>query len=405
MKVVLAYSGGLDTSSILALLAGKGYEVVTVTVDVGQEEELEGVEERAYALGAKKHYTINAVDEFAERFIAPAIKANALYEGVYPLGTALARPLIAEKVAEVAIEEGADAVAHGCTSKGNDQVRFDAMLKTLLPPGVKILAPVRELRLTREKSMKILEEAGHPVPATHKKYSIDENLWTRSIEGGELDDPRNEPPEEAFAWTVPPWKAPDEPLRLTISFEEGVPVAVNGQRMKLSELVAYLNRAVGAHGYGRLDHIENRVVGLKSREVYEAPAALTLIAAHRDLEKLVYTPRELRFKELADREWTDLVYQGLWMEPLRLELEKLIDEMNRWVTGEVSVKVYKGGMLVTGRWSPYTSYSVEEIDYNRGWYPSDEEARGFIEIYTMHSRAAALARGVVKGKPLRTSPA
>ncbi|NOZ88610.1 MAG: argininosuccinate synthase [Crenarchaeota archaeon] len=393
MRVVLAYSGGLDTSAILALLREQGHEVITVTVAVGQEEELRGVEEKAYRLGASKHYTINAVDEFADRYIAMAVKANALYEDRYPLGTALARPLIAEKVAEVAKREGADAVAHGCTAKGNDQVRFDTVLKYYLGDDFKIIAPVRELRLTRAEAAKILARHGIDV-GVHKKYSIDENLWTRSIEGGEIDDPLAEPPEEAFAWTVAPEKAPDEPLYLEIGFERGVPVSVNGERMKLSKLVSLLNSLVGGHGFGRVDHIENRVVGLKSREVYEAPAALTLIEAHRDLEKMVYTPHELRFKKLLDGYWSDLVYQGLWVEPLRVTLEKAIDELNRWVTGTVRVKVYKGSLRVVGRWSPYSSYSREAIDYNEGWYPSDEEARGFITIWSMHSLAAAKARGL-----------
>ncbi len=391
MKVVLAYSGGLDTSAILALLAGKGYEVYTVTVDVGQEGELQGVEEKAYKLGAKEHYTIDAVEEFAYRFIAPAIKANALYEGAYPLGTALARPLIAEKVSEVAKKVGADAVAHGCTSKGNDQVRFDLTLKKHLGDDLKIIAPVRELKLTREKSRSILEKAGVKV-SKHGKYSIDENLWTRSIEGGVLDDPFEEPPEEVFEWTVPAERAPDKPLYLTVTFKEGLPVEVDGESIKLPDAVRLLNKLVGAHGYGRIDHIENRLVGLKSREVYEAPAALALIQAHMDLEKLVYTPRELRFKSLADREWTDMVYQGLWVEPLRGELQAFIESMNKWVTGTVRLKVYKGGLRIVGRESEYSSYSRSMIDYDKGWYPSDEEARGFINIWGMHSLTASWAR-------------
>ncbi len=393
MRVVLAYSGGLDTSAILALLREQGHEVITVTVSVGQEEELEGVEEKAYRLGAVKHYTINAVEEFANNYIAKAIKANGLYEDRYPLGTALARPLIAEKVAEIAKREGADAVAHGCTAKGNDQVRFDTVLRYYLGDDFKIIAPVRELRLTRAEAAKILARHGIDV-GVHKKYSIDENLWTRSIEGGEIDDPLAEPPEEAFAWTVAPEKAPDEPLYLEIGFESGVPVSINGEKMPLSKIVSVLNRLVGSHGYGRIDHIENRVVGLKSREVYEAPAALTLIEAHLDLEKMVYTPHEYRFKRLLDQYWSDLVYKGLWVEPLRLTLEKAIDELNRWVTGTVRVKVYKGSLRVVGRWSPYSGYSREAIDYNEGWYPSDEEARGFITIWSLHSLAAAKARGL-----------
>ncbi len=393
VRVVLAYSGGLDTSAILALLRERGYEVVTVTVSVGQEEELREVEERAYRLGAVEHYTIDATREFVEKYVSMAVKANALYEGRYPLGTALARPLIAEKVAMVAKKVGADAVAHGCTAKGNDQVRFDTVLRYYLGDDFKIIAPVRELRLTRAEAAEILARHGVDV-GVHKKYSIDENIWSRSIEGGVLDDPWAEPPEDAFAWTVAPEKAPDQPLYLEIGFENGVPVSLNGERMDLVKLVSVLNRLVGSHGYGRIDHVENRVVGLKSREVYEAPAALTLIEAHRDLEKMVYTPRELRFKQLLDTLWADLVYQGLWVEPLRDTLEKAIDNLNRWVTGRVRVKIYKGGLMVVGRESPFSGYSRGLIDYNEGWYPSDEEARGFITIWSLHSLAAARARGL-----------
>ncbi len=392
LRIVLAYSGGLDTSAILVLLREKlGAEVITVTVDVGQEEELEGIEERAYKLGAVKHYTIDARKEFAYGYIAPAIKANALYEGSYPLGTALARPLIASKVAEIARRESADAVAHGCTSKGNDQVRFDLTLKAYAP-DVKILAPVRMWRLTREESLRILAKYGYPIPSVHKKYSVDENLWTRSIEGGVLDDPAVEPPEEVFAWTVDPAKAPSQPLYIEVGFEKGVPVTLNGEYMELDKLIMVLNKMVGAHGFGRIDHMESRVVGFKSREVYEAPAALALIEAHRDLEKIVLTPRELRFKQLVDHLWSDLVYQGLWIEPLREELQLVVEEMNKWITGTVKLKVYKGSLRVVGRYSPYALYSESIADYNKGWYPSDEEARGFIEIWGMYSVMAVHAR-------------
>ena len=389
MKIVLAYSGGLDTSTILVLLREKyNAEVITVTVNVGQEEELENVEERAYKLGAIKHYTIDAKREFVERYILPAIQLNGLYEEKYPLGTALARPLIAEKVAEIAKREGADAVAHGCTAKGNDQVRFELTLKALLPDDVKILAPIRSYKFTRKQALEFLKSRGYDIPSAHKKYSIDENLWTRSIEGGELDDPTVEPPEEVFAWTVPPYKAPDTPLYLELEFRNGIPVAINGEKMDLLKMIILLNKIVGKHGFGRIDHIENRVVGLKSREVYEAPTALTLIEAHKDLEKLVYTPYEFRFKRLIDSLWSDLVYRGLWIEPLREHLQRLAAEMNRVIEGVVKLKVYKGSLTVVGRYSSVSSYSKELIDYNVGWYPSDEEARGFITLYGLHSLTA-----------------
>ena len=393
---MLAYSGGLDTSTILVLLRRKyGAEAITVAVDVGQGSELEGVEERAYKLGSVKHYTIDAKREFVENYVFKAVKANALYEGKYPLGTALARPLIAKKVAEIAVKEGADAVAHGCTGKGNDQVRFDLTLKAYLKPGVKILAPVRELKLTRSDGIRILAENGYEVPPVHKKYSVDENLWSRSIEGGVLDDPLAEPPEEVFEWTVSPQKAPSEPLCLTIEYDRGVPSRINGEKMDPVKAIEYLNKAVGMHGYGRIDLIESRVVGLKSREVYEAPAALTLIEAHQDLERMVLTPRELRFKRLLDEAWCDLVYQGLWIDPLRLHLEKAIDSMNNEVSGEVRVKVYKGSLMIVGRKSPKSLYSPQLIDYDKGWYPSDAEARGFISIFGLYALTALSVRGTM----------
>lgn len=393
LRIVLAYSGGLDTSAILVLLRKKyGAEVITVTVDVGQEEELRGVEERAYELGALKHYTIDAKREFVEEYAFRGVKANALYEGKYPLGTALARPLIAKKVAEVALKEGADAVAHGCTGKGNDQLRFDITLKAYLRPDIKIMAPVRELKLTRSESLRILAENGYRVPEKHKKYSIDENLWSRSIEGGELDDPMAEPPEEAFSWTVSPEKAPEKPLYITIEFEKGVPKRINGEALDPVTMVKTLNAVLGMHGFGRVDLIESRAVGLKSREVYEAPAALVLIEAHRDLERAVLTPRELRFKNMIDEMWADLVYQGLWVDPLREHLDLVIDSMNAYVTGVVKLKVYKGSLQVVGRDSPFSLYSKELIDYNTGWYPTDAEARGFIQLLSFYTLTALKVR-------------
>ena len=391
-RVVLAYSGGLDTSAVLLLLRERGFEVITVTVDVGQDEDLNGVEERAYALGAFEHYTIDAKKEFASEYAFKAVKANGLYEDKYPLGTALARPLIASKVADIARKVGADYVAHGCTGKGNDQVRFDSMLRFHLGDDIGILAPVREMKLTRAQAAEVLSKHGFKPPSIHGKYSVDENLWSRSIEGGPLDDPLEEPPEEVFAWTKAPQKTPDTPLYLEIEFKSGVPVSINGDRMEPHSLIILMNKLVGMHGFGRIDHIENRIVGLKSREVYEAPAALTLIEAHRDLEKTIYTPLEYRFKRVLDSMWSDLVYQGLWIEPLRSHLEAAIDSMNRYVEGIVKVKVYKGSMTIVGRESPYSYYSSKIIDYDKGWYPEASEAEGFVKLFTMHSLAAARVR-------------
>jgi len=384
-KIVLAYSGGLDTSVAVAWLKEKfGAEVITVTVDVGQKEDFKEIEERAYKAGASKHYLIDAKEEFVNKYIKPAIIANALYEEVYPLGTALARPLIGEKVIEVARKEGADAVAHGATSKGNDQVRFEAAFKALAPE-IKIIAPIRMWGMNRKEEYEFAKKKGIPISAESKKYSIDENLWSRSIEGGELEDPWQEPPEEAFEWTVPPEKAPEEPAYLTITFEKGVPVALNGKRMELIEIIDTLNKLAGQHGYGRVDHMENRVVGLKSREVYEAPAALTIINSKKDLEKLVLNKREYRIKRMLDSYWADLVYDGLWFDPIRVALDNMLSELSENVNGDVKVKLYKGSLRVVGRRSPNAIYDKAISSYESEWFPSDEMARGFIDAWLMDS--------------------
>ncbi len=384
-KIVLAYSGGLDTSVAIAWLKEKfNAEVITVTVDVGQKENFKEIEERAYKAGASKHYLIDAKEEFVEKYIKPAIRANALYEGAYPLGTALARPLIGEKVVEIAKKEGADAVAHGATSKGNDQVRFEAAFKALAPE-IKIIAPIRMWGMTRKEEVEFAKKKGIPISEESKKYSIDENLWSRSIEGGPLEDPWNEPPEDAFEWTVNPKDAPDEPEYLEISFEKGIPVALNGKRMNLIDIINALNEISGRHGYGRIDHMENRIVGLKSREVYEAPAALTIINAKKDLEKLVLNKREYRVKKNLDDYWADLVYDGLWFDPIRVELDRFMEELTKNVTGDVKVKLFKGSMNVVGRRSPYAIYDKAISSYDSQWFPSDEMARGFIDAWLMDS--------------------
>lgn len=386
MRAVLAYSGGLDTSVLLLLLQERlGAEVITVTLDLGQPEDFDHIASKAEKLGALKHYTIDAKDEFADRFIAPAIKANALYEGKYPVSSSLSRPLIAEKLVMIAEKESADVVVHGCTGKGNDQVRFEVTIKAL-NPELKVIAPVRDWGLTRDWELDYARRRGIPVSA--KPYSVDENLWGRSIESGVLEDPSAEPPEEVFAWTVDPGKAPDEPEYVEIDFERGVPVALNGERMKLSSLVATLNRIAGAHGVGRIDHIEDRVVGLKSREVYECPAAMTILEAHRDLEKMVLTRHELEFKKLADDAWTWLVYSGLWVEPLRLDLEALIDRMEERVCGTVRVKLYKGLATVVGRSSPYSLYDRDAVTYIGESTFDQADAKGFVSLWGLQSAAA-----------------
>jgi len=390
-RAVLAYSGGLDTSIAIKLLKDKGFQVITVTVDVGQAEDLREVEEKAYKIGAIEHYTIDAKEEFIKDYVFKAIKANALYEKAYPLSTALARPLIAKKVVEIAEKVGAEYIAHGCTAKGNDQLRIEISIKAL-NPNLKILAPIRELGWTRSQELKYAMEHGIPISNVHKRFSIDDNLWGRSIEGPELDDPFQEPPEDGFLWTVNPLRAPDRPQYVEIEFKKGVPVKINGEEYSPKEIVEKMNAIAGSHGVGRIDHIEDRVIGLKSREVYEAPAAIVFIKAHEDLEKLVLTRSELFLKGIIDMYWSKIVYEGLWFDPIREELDLIIDHMSQWVNGKVLVKLYKGNVQIVGRYSPNAIYSEEMISYEKQWFPSDAEARGFIDALGMQALLAKKVR-------------
>ena len=393
-KAVLAYSGGLDTSVAVRWIQEKyGVEVITVTVDVGQGVDHKSLEERARAAGASNHYYLDGREEFIRDYAFKALKANALYEEKYPLSTALSRPLIASKLVEVAEREGASMVAHGCSGKGNDQVRFDVSLKALAP-NLKIIAPIREWGLTRPQEIEYAKRHGIPIPVDlDKPYSTDQNLWGRSIECGKLDDPYVEPPEDAFEWTVAPEKAPDTPARIEVSYENGVPIAVNGEEMRPVELVEWLNREAGSHGVGRIDHVEDRIVGIKSREVYECPAAMVLIEAHRDLEKAVLTRHELTFKAMVEREWTFLVYAGLWMDPLREALEAFIESSQRRVEGKVKLKIYKGGVRVMGRSSRRSLYDVNLASYGLESTFNQRWSEGFIELWGMPS---AMARRLIK---------
>ena len=386
--VVLAFSGGLDTSvSIKWLQEKQGVDVVTATVDVGQGDDLKQIEENAYKIGVKKHYNIDAKAEFVNDYIFPSIKANGLYEGKYPLATALARPLIAAKLVEIAEKEGASAVSHGCTGKGNDQVRFDVTIKAL-NPSLKIIAPVREWNLSREEEIKYAQKHGIPIKVKKSIYSIDQNVWGRSIESGPLEDPDNEPSSDVLEWTKPIDETPDEPQYVSIEFKNGVPVSINGKSGNPVQMIDSLNKIAGEHGVGFIDHMEDRVVGIKSRETYEAPAAVTIIEAHKDLEKLVLTRHELAVKSRIEQEWAWLVYSGLWVEPLIDALNAFIDATQKRVNGKVRVKLYKGSARVVGRSSPDSLYSLKLATYSSASDFNQTSAEGFIELWGLPSRVA-----------------
>ena len=332
-KAILAFSGGLDTSVVIKYLQEKhNLDVVTVTVDVGQEDNLKKISAKAKSLGVLNHYNIDARQEFVDNFIFPSIKANALYQKKYCLATALARPLIAQKVVEVAKKENATVLAHGCTGKGNDQVRFDVTYRS--GSNLPIIAPIRDLNLTRDVELKYAQKHKIPIDTAAKKFSIDQNLWGRAIEGGDMEDAFSEPPDDAFIW-VKTKNLPDKPQYLEIKFQNGVPVAADGKRMKSIELIRYINKKAGANGVGIVDHIEDRVVGIKSREVYETPCAACIIEAHTDLEKMVLTKHELKFKAMVDAEWAWLAYSGLWQDPLKTDLDMFINATQKRVSGTV----------------------------------------------------------------------
>ena len=385
-KIVLAYSGGLDTSVLIKYLQEKyDAQVITVTVDVGQQENLKAAEQKAKKLGVLKHFSIDAKDEFAKDYIFPAIKANALYEGKYPISTSLSRPLIATKMVEVAEKEGATALAHGCTGRGNDQVRFDITLGSLAPDR-KIIAPVREWGMTREEEIAYAKTKGIPVSNAAKKYSIDASVWGRAIECGLLEDASQEPPEDAYEWTTSPEKAPNTPEIVTIQFETGVPVAVNGKAMLPLELIEEMNKIAGRNGVGRIDHIEDRLVGIKSREVYECPAATVILEAHKDLDKMVMTRHQVLFKQQVDAEWVFLAYAGLWVDPLKDDLDAFINKSQENVTGEVKLKLYKGSLQVIGRSSAMSLYDKNLANYNIKATFNQSYSKGFIELWGLQTR-------------------
>lgn len=392
--VILAYSGGLDTSvAIRWLQENYGLEVVALAADLGQPGDLEALREKALSLGAVDAVTLDLKEAFAEHYVLPALKANALYEGKYPLATSLARPLIASALVEEARRRGAKAVAHGCTGKGNDQVRFDLTFMAL-GPDLRIIAPLREWNMSREEEMDYARRHGIPVPVTRESpYSVDENLWGRSCEAGVLEDPGVEPPEDAYQWTVSPREAPEEPAYLTIGFREGRPVTLDGREMGLVDLIRELNRLGGSHGVGRIDMIENRLVGIKSREVYEAPAAVILIEAHRALESLTLTRETQHFKPLLESKLAELIYYGLWYDPLRPALCAAVEETQRAVTGEVRVKLYRGTCTVVGRESPYSLYEYSLATYDRADLFDHASSRGFVELWGLPLRVWGRKQG------------
>ena len=381
-KVVLAYSGGLDTSVAIKWLTEKyGMEVITVTADIGGVRDLPAIRDKALKIGATKAFVTDAKEVFVESFVFPALQADAVYEGQYPLATALARPLIAQIMVDVAKKEGATAVAHGSTGKGNDQVRFDVSVEALAPE-LKIVAPAREWGMTREATVKYANKHDIPVSITaDSPYSIDENLWGRSIECGVLEDPWTEPPEEVFAWTKPIKETPDKPKYIEISFEQGIPVSLDGGKLDGVSLVQRLNQVAGNHGVGRIDHLENRLVGIKSREIYEAPAATVLFKAHQALEAMTLSRLQLRFKEKVSTEYADLIYNGLWFSTLRDDLAAYVSNCQKFVTGTVKVKLFKGNCLVVGRKSPYSLYSYSLATYDKGDVFDQSASPGFIHIW------------------------
>ncbi|WP_407282019.1 argininosuccinate synthase [Methanolobus sp. WCC1] len=382
-KVVLAYSGGLDTSVCIPLIKEEyGYdEVITVAVDVGQpQEDVKQATEKAQKI-SDKHFTLDVREEFVNDYIFPLIKANGDYEG-YVMGTSIARPLIAKKVVEIAEQEGAVALAHGCTGKGNDQLRFEAVFRLT---DMDVIAPMRDMNLTRDWEIEYAKKHGIPVGVTTAKpWSVDENIWSRSIEGGKLEDPGFIPPEEIYQWTVSPEAAP-EGQTLVIGFENGVPVSLDGEEMNGVDLIIKLNEIAGSHGVGRTDMIEDRVLGLKARENYEHPAATVLLTAHKDLEKLVLTRAELKFKKNVDEQWSELAYYGLVDEPLYADLNAFIDKTQQRVTGTVTVKLHKGSVIILARTSPYALYSEDLVSFDSATI-DQKDAEGFAKYHGFQAR-------------------
>ncbi|WP_435877187.1 argininosuccinate synthase [Sporosarcina highlanderae] len=380
-KVVLAYSGGLDTSVAVQWLTDKGYDVVACCLDVGEGKDLNFIQQKALQVGAVNSYVIDAKEEFAQEYALLALQARTFYEDKYPLVSALSRPLISKKLVEVAHKENATAVAHGCTGKGNDQVRFEVAIKAL-DPTLEVIAPVREWSWSREEEIAYAKEKNIPIPVDlDSPYSIDQNLWGRSNECGILEDPWAAPPEEAFGLTASIEDSPDQPDVIEIEFEKGVPVSIDGKYYKLSELILKLNEIAGKHGVGRIDHVENRLVGIKSREVYECPGAITLLKAHKELEDLTLVKDVAHFKPVVSQKLSELIYNGLWFSPLRNALEAFVKDTQQYVNGVVRVKLFKGHAIVEGRKSSNSLYDEKLATYTSDDQFDQSAAVGFIQLW------------------------
>ncbi|MDA0987546.1 MAG: argininosuccinate synthase [Chloroflexi bacterium] len=390
MKVVLAYSGGLDTSVAIPWLKERyDAEVITLTANLGGGQGRSDVEERALAAGAIKAFVVEGREDFVRHFVFPALQAGAIYQGQYSLGTALGRPLIARYLLEVAHREGAEAVAHGCTGKGNDQVRFDLSIAGM-DPSLRIIAPAREWNMTRDEEIQYGKSRNVPLDLGQRSpFSIDENLWGRSIEAGTLEDPWQEPPEEAYSLTRSLENTPQTPLYMEVSFNRGLPVALNGDDMNGVDLIQHINDVAGEHGVGRVDHLEDRLVGIKSREVYEAPAATVLHAAHRALESITLSRDQLRLKEKVSQEYAEHVYNGLWYTGFHQDLDAYVKSTQHYVTGTIRVKLFKGSCTVVGRTSPFSLYQHDLATYDKGDSFDHRASEGFIHIYGLAGRTQA----------------
>lgn len=388
-KVVLAYSGGLDTSVAVQYLVDKGFDVIACCLDVGEGKDLAGIKQKALDVGASASYTIDAKEEFAQEYALISLQGHTMYEGKYPLVSALSRPLISKKLVELAHEVGATTIAHGCTGKGNDQVRFEVSIATL-DPKMKIIAPIREWKWSREEEIEYAKEKGIPVPIDlDSPYSVDQNLWGRANECGILENPWATPPEDAYDLTVSLEEAPDTPDFIEIDFIEGVPVSINGEKMKLSDLILFLNDLAGKHGIGRIDHVENRLVGIKSREVYECPGATVLLKAHKELEDLTLVKELAHAKPYIELQLSQIIYDGLWFNPVKDALVAFIKSSQQYVNGTVRVKLFKGNAIVEGRKSPNSLYDEDLATYTSADTFNQDAAIGFIQLWGLPSKVNA----------------